>query len=87
MTARTKGFAVADEDRPRLDRLVQHFGHGNSSEFLRVAMDRMEAEMRAEQMRAIAEEVERSADPALLGDDEALQAAIKAAYKRREPPQ
>jgi len=38
MAAQTVGFAVADDDRPMLDRLVERYGHGNRSEFLRVAM-------------------------------------------------
>jgi len=47
------GFAIADEDRPHLDALVEHFGGGNRSEFLRVAMRRMRHEMWAEKMRDI----------------------------------
>ena len=39
MAAQTVGFAVADDDRPMLDRLVERYGHGNRSEFLRVAMN------------------------------------------------
>jgi len=53
MAAQTVGFAIADEDRPQLDALVEHFGHGNRSEFLRVAMRRMRHEMWAEKMRGI----------------------------------
>lgn len=53
MAARTVGFAITDEDRPQLDALVEHFGHGNRSEFLRVAMRRMRHEMWAEKMRGI----------------------------------
>ncbi|GAA1850945.1 hypothetical protein [Myceligenerans crystallogenes] len=53
MTAQTIGFAVADEDREQLDALVEYFGHGNRSEFLRVAMKRMRHEMWAERMRGI----------------------------------
>jgi Arc/MetJ-type ribon-helix-helix transcriptional regulator len=53
VAAQTVGFAIADEDRPQLDALVEHFGHGNRSEFLRVAMKRMRHEMWAEKMRDI----------------------------------
>jgi Arc/MetJ-type ribon-helix-helix transcriptional regulator len=53
VTARTVGFAVADGDRPLLDRLVERYGHGNRSEFLRVAMRVMAAEERAERLRDI----------------------------------
>ena len=42
MRAKTVGFAIADSDRELLDKLVEHFGDGNRSEFLRVAMKRLE---------------------------------------------
>lgn len=51
MAARTVGFAVADDDRPLLDRLVERYGNGNRSEFLRAAMQVMAAEERAERLR------------------------------------
>jgi hypothetical protein len=53
MAAQTVGFAVADDDRPLLDRLVERYGHGNRSEFLPVAMRVMAAEERAERLRDI----------------------------------
>ncbi len=40
--SRTVGFAIADEDRELLDKLVEEYGNGNRSEFLRVAMKKME---------------------------------------------
>jgi Arc/MetJ-type ribon-helix-helix transcriptional regulator len=49
------GFAVADNDRPALDRLVERYGRGNRSEFLRVAMRVMAAEERAERLRDLQE--------------------------------
>jgi Arc/MetJ-type ribon-helix-helix transcriptional regulator len=36
-----------------LDRLVERYGHGNRSEFLRVAMRVMAAEERAERLRDV----------------------------------
>jgi hypothetical protein len=33
--AKTIGFAVADEDRETLDELVEYFGNGNRSAYLR----------------------------------------------------
>jgi Arc/MetJ-type ribon-helix-helix transcriptional regulator len=51
VTSRTVGFAIADEDRPRLDHLVERFGNGNRSEFLRAAMDLMSAAERAQRLR------------------------------------
>lgn len=55
MAAKTVGFAVADEDRELLDRLVERYGHGNRSEFLRAAMKVMAAEERADRLRRIQE--------------------------------
>lgn len=41
MRAKTVGFAIADEDRALLETLVNKYGNGNRSEFLRVAMKTM----------------------------------------------
>jgi Arc/MetJ-type ribon-helix-helix transcriptional regulator len=61
MRAKTIGFAIADDDRELLERLVNHYGQGNRSEFLRVAMKRMEHDRLAarfiETRRAIDEEL------------------------------
>lgn len=53
MAAKTVGFAIADEDREQLDELVEHFGKGNRSEFLRVAMTRLRRDMVAERMQEL----------------------------------
>ncbi|NRG42583.1 hypothetical protein HRK28_16840 [Rathayibacter sp. VKM Ac-2835] len=53
MRSKTVGFAIADEDQAELQVLVDHFGHGNRSEFLRVAMKRMAHDMWAEKMRGL----------------------------------
>lgn len=53
MATKTVGFAIDDEDRERLDRLVAKYGHGNRSAFLRVAMEYMEAVDRAERLRRL----------------------------------
>lgn len=53
MTAKTVGFAIADDDRGRLDELVKHFGNGNRSEFLRVAMNRLHRDLLAERMQGL----------------------------------
>ena len=53
MAARTVGFAIADEDREQLDVLVEHYGKGNRSEFLRVAMKRLHRDMLAERMQEL----------------------------------
>jgi Arc/MetJ-type ribon-helix-helix transcriptional regulator len=80
MATTTIGFAVADEDRDRLDRLVQHFGAGNRSAFLRAALPVMEALARADRLRELqARNAERVAEAGL--DRAALLDAIKASYK------
>lgn len=53
MASRTVGFAVASEDQARLERLVEKYGSGNRSAFLRAAMDQMEALDRAERLRGL----------------------------------
>jgi len=53
MAATTVGFAIAEEDRAELDELVEHFGHGNRSEFLRVAMKRLRRDKMAENLQHI----------------------------------
>lgn len=57
MAVKTVGFAIADDDRPLLDRLVERYGHGNRSEFLRAAMKIMAAEERAERLRSLQDRV------------------------------
>lgn len=82
MSTRTIGFAVADEDAPRLERLTQRFGHGNRSAFLREAMRHMEVVDRAERLAALqAYGAERSA-AAGLGAEEALE-VVRRVLRRR----
>ena len=50
MATRTIGFAVAEEDLSRLDRLADRFGNGNRSAFLREAMRQMEVVERASRL-------------------------------------
>lgn len=51
MASQTIGFAISDEDRERLDRLVEHFGGGNRSAYLRATFKVMESLRRAERLR------------------------------------
>lgn len=82
MGTKTIGFAVADEDAARLERLTQRFGHGNRSAFLREAMRQMEVVDRAERLAALqAYGAERSA-AAALGLEEALE-VVRGVLKRR----
>lgn len=53
MASTTVGFALADDDRERLDRLVEHFGGGNRSAYLRASMKVMEGVMLAEEFREL----------------------------------
>ncbi len=70
MTTKTVGFAVAEEDQARLERLTERFGHGNRSAFLREAMRQMEVIERAERLAALqAHGAERSTVAVLSADD------------------
>jgi len=46
-------FSVSEQDRKKLDRIVERYGHGNRSEALRVMMDRIETSERAERLRKL----------------------------------
>lgn len=82
MSSSTVGFAVSDEDRPRLDRLAARFGGGNRSAFLRAALDHMEAVERAEQLAELqAYGSERSAAAGLSPRDAA--AVVRRALRHR----
>jgi Arc/MetJ-type ribon-helix-helix transcriptional regulator len=70
MASRTISFAVADEDRERLDRLVEHFGNGNRSAYLRATLKVMESLRRAERLRDLqALNHGRSAQQGISSDD------------------
>jgi hypothetical protein len=77
---------VADEDQERLARLVDHFGHGNRSAYLRATWPVMESLARAERLRELqARNAERAA---LAGQDyETPLAEIRRAYKGGTPAQ
>jgi hypothetical protein len=80
MSTSTVGFAVADEDQERLARLVEHFGGGNRSAYLRATLPVMESLARAERLRELqARNAERAA--AAGQDYESLLAEIRKAYK------
>lgn len=80
MATTTVGFAVADEDQERLARLVEHFGGGNRSAYLRATLSVMESLARAERLRELqALNAERAA--AAGHDLQSLTAEIRSAYK------
>jgi hypothetical protein len=51
MTAQTLGFAIQPEDRAVLDELVEYFGGGNRSAYLRATLKVMKSIMIADQLR------------------------------------
>ena len=51
MTAQTLGFAVQPEDRAALDELVEYFGAGNRSAYLRATLKVMKSIMIADRLR------------------------------------
>jgi len=80
MATRTIGFAVADEDRERLDRLVERFGGGNRSAYLRATLKVMESLDRAERLRALQAANHRRLAEQGIREDE-LADRIRASYK------
>lgn len=78
-SAKTVGFAIADEDRELLNRLVEHYGGGNRSEFLRLAMKRMEHERLAERLVQTREQVSKELQGRLYSEQEILDLVAKAA--------
>jgi hypothetical protein len=83
MASQTIGFAVADDDRERLDRLVEYFGNGNRSAYLRATLKVMESLRRAERLRELqAANHRRLAQEGTSADD--LPDLIRTAYKRSE---
>jgi hypothetical protein len=80
MASQTVGFAVSDEDRERLDRLVEYFGGGNRSAYLRATLKVMESLRRAERLRELqAANHRRLAERGVSSDD--LPGLIREAYK------
>lgn len=55
MRSKTVGIAISDDLRPALDEVVEHFGHGNRSEFLRLAVREYQGRLRVERLNAIRE--------------------------------
>ena len=70
MVTKTIGFAVAEEDLSRLDRLAARFGNGNRSAFLREAMHQMEVVDRAARLVEFQVYGARQAMEAGLDDDD-----------------
>jgi metal-responsive CopG/Arc/MetJ family transcriptional regulator len=73
MAAKTVGIAVADELRPALDEVVEHFGHGNRSEFLRLAVRDYQGRLRLERLHALREEARSERGGRVYTSDEVLE--------------
>jgi Arc/MetJ-type ribon-helix-helix transcriptional regulator len=80
MASRTIGFAVSDDDRDRLDRLVERFGGGNRSAYLRATLKVMESLDRAERLRELQAANHRRLAQQGINED-GLGERIRAAYK------
>jgi len=82
MASHSVGFAVADEDKTRLERLVKKYGGGNRSAFLRVAMDHLETLDRADRLRRLqAYGAARSAEASVTLND--VDAIVKRVLVRK----
>ena len=78
----TIGFSIPEVDQPRLDHLVETFGAGNRSAFLRMAMDRMETADRAQRLRNLQiYGAQRSAELAISVDE--ISDRVKRVLSRR----
>ncbi len=73
MSAKTVGIAVSDDLRPALDEVVQHFGHGNRSEFLRLAVREYQSRLRVERLHAIREQARTERGGRRYSTDEVLE--------------
>jgi Arc/MetJ-type ribon-helix-helix transcriptional regulator len=74
MSAKTVGFAIADDERALLDELVEHYGGGNRSEFLRVAIRRLARDRRAERLQELQQEAREQLGRVVTPDE--VRAAI-----------
>ena len=82
MATKTIGFAVAEEDLDRLDRLASRFGNGNRSAFLREAMHQMEVVDRAARLVDLQAYGARRATEAGLEEDDPV-AVVRRVLKSR----
>ncbi|MBI3923973.1 MAG: hypothetical protein HY319_00380 [Armatimonadetes bacterium] len=83
MGTKTIGFAVSDEDIPRLDRLAKKFAQGNRSAFLRQALRQMEVIERAERLAALQGYGSERSAAMDLGPEDAVE-VVRRVLKRRE---
>jgi hypothetical protein len=80
MATMSIGFAVSEEDRARLDELVDYFGGGNRSAYLRATLKVMESIRRADILRDLqARSHRRLAEQGIAEED--LDELIRTSYK------
>jgi hypothetical protein len=87
MTAQTLGFAIQPEDRAVLDELVEYFGGGNRSAYLRATLKVMKSIMIADRLReSQAYGQQRTAELGLEASDvsEQVRRFLKGSDGRRE---
>lgn len=81
MVAKTVGFAIADEDRKALDELVEYYGGGNRSEFLRVVIKKMRRERWQKNLTDIQSEFRKELNGKVFSSQEVLDLCKVARHK------
>lgn len=83
MASITVGFTLPEEEKCRLDHLVETFAQGNRSAFLRLAMKQMEGLERAERLRDLqAYGVKQRTDEGL--DDITVEAIVRRVLAKQQ---
>lgn len=72
MGAKTVRIAVADDLLPALDEVVERFGRGNRSEFLRLAVRDYQGRLRLERMHALRDHSRAEREGLRYSTDEVL---------------
>lgn len=72
MAAKTVGIAVSDDLRSALDEVVEHYGHGNRSEFLRIAVRDYQGRLRLERMHSLRDQARAERGGRSYSSDEVL---------------
>ncbi|MDR3068436.1 MAG: ribbon-helix-helix domain-containing protein [Cellulomonas sp.] len=73
MVAKVVSIAVSEDLRPALDEVVERFGHGNRSEFLRLAVRDYQGRLRLERLHALREEARGERGGRRYSTDEVLE--------------
>lgn len=83
MVTKTIGFAVSEKDLAELDKLVDYFGDGNRSAYLRATIKVMKSVMHAEKLRELQSYgAEKAAQQGLTPED--VTAMVRRVLKGRE---